>query len=48
MDPRIEDSVIGIVAEVKPKVFIIDLSYFGRALLIPGKYDKYEYRRPEQ
>jgi len=41
--PRIEDSVIGIVAEVKPKVFIVDLSYFGRALLIPGKYDKYEY-----
>jgi exosome complex component RRP4 len=41
--PRIDDSVIGIVSEVKAKVYIIDLAYFGRALLIPGKYDNYEF-----
>lgn len=41
--PRIDDSVVGIVSEVKPKVYIIDLSYFGKGLLIPGKYDNYEY-----
>lgn len=41
--PRVDDSVIGIVSEVKAKVYIIDISYFGRALLIPGKYDNYEF-----
>jgi exosome complex component RRP4 len=41
--PRVDDSVVGIIAEVKPKVYIVDLYYFGRALLIPGKYDKYEF-----
>ncbi len=40
--PRIDDSVVGVVSEVKPKVYILDLAYQGRALLIPGKYDKYE------
>jgi len=43
-DPRIEDSVIGIISEVKPKVYIVDLSFFGRALLIAGKYDKVEFQ----
>ena len=42
-NPRIEDVVIGIVQEVRNKVYIIDLSYFGRSLLISGKYDKYEF-----
>ncbi len=41
--PRLEDSVVGIVAEARPKVYIVDLSYFGRALLIPSKYDDYEF-----
>lgn len=42
--PRIDDSVVGIVSGVKAKVYIIDLSYFGKALLIPGKYDNYEFK----
>ena len=25
-------------------MYIVDLSFFGRALLIPGKYDKYEFK----
>jgi len=41
--PRVDDSVIGIVSEVKAKVYIIDISYFGRALLIPSKFDNYEF-----
>lgn len=41
--PRLDDSVVGIIMEARPKVYIVDLSYFGRALLIPGKYDKYEF-----
>ena len=41
-DPRPEDSVVGIVSEDRGKVYIIDLSYFGRAILVPGKYEKYE------
>jgi exosome complex component RRP4 len=42
-EPRAEDSIIGIVTEVKAKVYILDLSYFGRALLIPSKFDNYEF-----
>jgi exosome complex component RRP4 len=42
-NPRIDDSVVGIVSEAKGKVFMVDLEYFGRALLIPEKYDKYEF-----
>ncbi len=42
--PRAEDSVVGIISEVKAKVYIVDLSYFGRALLIPSKYDNYEFK----
>jgi exosome complex component RRP4 len=41
--PRVDDSVVGIVTEAKGKVFIVDLSYFGRALIIPGKYDEFEF-----
>jgi exosome complex component RRP4 len=42
-NPRIDDSVVGIISEVKGTVYIVDLSYFGRALLIPSKYDNYEF-----
>lgn len=42
-NPRIDDSVVGVITEVRAKVYIVDLSYCGRALLIPGKYDKYEF-----
>jgi len=42
-DPRVDDVIVGIVKETKSSVYIIDLSYFGKALLIIGKYDKFEY-----
>lgn len=42
-DPRPDDSVVGIISEDRGKVFMVDLSYFGRAILVPGKYDKYEF-----
>jgi exosome complex component RRP4 len=41
--PQPEDSVIGIISEVKAKVYMVDLDYFGRALLIPSKFDNYEF-----
>lgn len=43
--PRIEDVVVGIVAEAKNKVYIVDLSYFGRCLLIAGKYDNETFKQ---
>lgn len=43
-DPRVDDSVVGIVSGEKGKVYIIDISYFGRAILVPGKYDNYEFK----
>lgn len=42
-NPRIEDVVVGIVEEARNKVYIINLAYFGRSLLISGKFDKYEF-----
>ncbi len=42
--PRVDDSVVGIIEEVKAKVYMVDLSYFGKALIIPGKYDRYEFK----
>jgi exosome complex component RRP4 len=41
--PRVEDSVVGIISEAKVKVYLVDLSYFGRALIIPSKFDHYEF-----
>jgi exosome complex component RRP4 len=41
--PRSDDTVVGIVSEVRNKVYVIDLSYFGRSLLIPGKYEEYSF-----
>lgn len=41
-NPRTEDVVVGIVEEIKNKIYIVNLAYFRRSLLIPGKYDTYE------
>lgn len=41
--PRIDDSVVGIITGEKGKVYFVDLSYFGKVLLVQGKYDKYEF-----
>lgn len=45
--PNTEDTVVGIVTEQRNKVFIIDLNFFGRCLLIPGKFDELELSRGE-
>jgi exosome complex component RRP4 len=39
--PRIDDSVVGIITENKNHVYNVDLSHFGRALIIEGRYEKY-------
>ncbi len=41
--PRRDDSVVGIVTEVRNKVYIVDLSYFGKCFIILGKYDEYAF-----
>lgn len=42
--PRIDDAVIGIVSEEKNKVYEVDLGFFGRTLLIVGKFDRESYK----
>ena len=41
-EPHIGDLVVGVVAEARNKVYVIELSDFRRGLLVPGRYDKYE------
>jgi exosome complex component RRP4 len=41
--PNPEDTVVGIVKESKGKVYIIDLQFFGRCLLIPNKLEDYSF-----
>lgn len=41
-DPQIGDTIVGIVAESRNRVYEIELSYFRKGLLIPGRFDKYE------
>ena len=42
--PRREDSVVGIVTEVRNKVYLVDLSYFGKSFIVVGKYDEYAFK----
>lgn len=42
-DPRVDDSVVGVISEEKGKIYIVDVSYFGRAILVPSKYDSYKF-----
>ncbi|HUY70280.1 MAG TPA: KH domain-containing protein [Candidatus Baltobacteraceae bacterium] len=42
--PRIDDAVIGIIAEEKNKVYEVDIGFFGRTLLIVGKFDRESYK----
>lgn len=41
--PEPDDTVVGIISEVRNKVYIVSISYFGRCLLIPGKFDTYAF-----
>jgi exosome complex component RRP4 len=45
--PNTEDTVVGVVTEQRNKVFVIDLMFFGRCLLIPGKFDEYSFEPGE-
>jgi exosome complex component RRP4 len=38
--PRIEDTVVGVVMDSRNHVYTVDLSHFGRGLLIEGKYER--------
>jgi exosome complex component RRP4 len=41
-EPRIGDTVVGVVSASKNKVYEVELSYFKRSILVPGKFDRYE------
>jgi exosome complex component RRP4 len=41
-EPHIGDTVVGIVAENRNKVYFIELSYFKRSILVLDKYERYE------
>jgi exosome complex component RRP4 len=43
-EPHVGDTVVGIVAESRNRVYEIELSYFKRAILVPGRYERYELR----
>ncbi len=45
--PNTEDTVVGVVMEQRNKVFVIDLMFFGRCLLVPGKFDEYSFEPGE-
>lgn len=42
-NPNNEDTVVGVIIEPKGKVYIVDLQFFGRCLLILGKFDDYKF-----
>ncbi len=41
--PRIGDIVVGIVTNARNAVYEIDLTFFGRAILIGSKFDRHSY-----
>ncbi|MDE1810692.1 MAG: hypothetical protein KGH66_01475 [Candidatus Micrarchaeota archaeon] len=42
--PRVDDMIVGIVSEEKNKVYEVDIGFFGRTLLIIGKFDRESYK----
>lgn len=43
-NPRIGDVVVGIVTSARNAVYEVDLTYFGRGLLIGSKFDRQTYK----
>jgi exosome complex component RRP4 len=41
--PRIEDTVVGIIASVRNGVYEVDLKFHGRSLIISGKFEKFSF-----
>ena len=42
--PRRDETVVGIVTNSKNQVYEVDLSFYGRAILIGSKYDRHTYK----
>ncbi len=42
--PHIEDTVVGIVSSVKNSVYEVDLKFFGRSLIIGGKFERFSFK----
>ena len=45
--PNTDDTVVGVITEQRNKVFVVDLMFFGRCLLVPGKFDEYSFEPGE-
>jgi exosome complex component RRP4 len=43
-NPRTDEVVIGIITNSKNQVYEVDLSFYGRAILIGSKYDRHTYK----
>lgn len=41
--PRIDDTVVGIIIENRNHVYTVDLSFFGRGLLIESKFERQSF-----
>jgi exosome complex component RRP4 len=41
--PRVDDLVVGIITNARNSVYEVDLSFFGRSILIGSKYDRHTY-----
>ncbi len=42
--PHIDDTVVGVVSNVKNSVYEIDLDFHIRSIVIGGKYDRFEFK----
>jgi exosome complex component RRP4 len=43
-NPRIDDTIVGIVTGVRNSVYEVDLGYYGRSIIIGGKFDRFSFR----
>ncbi len=43
-NPRLEETVVGIVTSVKNSVYEVDLRFYGRALIIGGKFERFSFK----
>ncbi len=43
-DPRIEDTVVGVVTSVRNSVYEVDLRFHGRSIIIGGKFERFSFK----
>ena len=43
-DPHIDDTVVGIVSGARNGVYVVDLGYHARSIIISGKFDSFSFK----